>query len=67
MGGAPELVQAGKTGEIFEAGNPDSLERIIRKMLDTPGLLERYSENCLLAEFETPNSYYAKLMGIYGE
>ena len=67
MGGAPELVQAGKTGEIFEAGNADSLEQMIRKILYTPGLVEQYSEDCLLAEFENPNSYYEKLMGIYGD
>lgn len=66
MGGAPELLTDGKTGEIFEAGNADSLERAIRKMLHTDGLLERYTEACLQQKFETPDSYYQKLMGIYG-
>ena len=67
MGGAPELLTEGKTGEIFEAGNVDSLEQTIRKLLYTDGLLEQYSEACLLQGFETPDSYYRKLMGIYGE
>lgn len=66
MGGAPELLEAGKTGEIFEAGNPDSLERKIRKLLYTDGLLEQYNEACLQRNFETPQSYYQKLMEIYG-
>ena len=67
MGGAPELLTEGKTGEIYEAGDADALERILRKMIYTEGLLEQYSENCANQEVETPKSYYQKLMAIYGE
>ena len=67
MGGAPELLADGKTGEIFEAGDPDSLERKIRKVLYTEGILEQYSKACLQQKFETPETYYSKLMAIYGE
>lgn len=66
MGGAPELLEEGKTGEIFKAGNADSLEEKIRKLLYTNGLLEQYGEACLQQKFETPQSYYQKLMNIYG-
>lgn len=67
MGGAPELLTEGETGEIFEAGNVDSLEEKLRKLLFTPNLLQKYAEECSRQEFETPASYYEKLMGIYGE
>ena len=67
MGGIPELIIEGQTGELFEAGNADDLERKLGKLLFTPGLLEQYSNACLLQKFESPESYYQKLMGIYGE
>lgn len=66
MGGIPELIAEGESGELFEAGNARELEQKLRQLLDTPGLLERYSENCLTQTFETPSSYYEKLMRIYG-
>lgn len=66
MGGIPELIGEGRTGELFEAGNADDLEEKLRKLLFTDGLLERYSDNCREQSFETPDSYYQKLMNIYG-
>ena len=67
MGGIPELIDEGKTGELFEAGNVDELEEKLNRLLFTPGLLKQYSDNCKTIEFETPDSYYEKLLGIYGE
>lgn len=66
MGGIPELIEEGKTGELFEAGNAAQLEEKLRRLLFTPGLAARYSGNCANAKFETPDSYYEKLMAIYG-
>lgn len=66
MGGIPELIREGETGELFEAGNVDELESALRKLLFNPGLAARYSENCKQAKFETPDSYYEKLMAVYG-
>lgn len=66
MGGIPELVSEGISGELFDAGNADELEQKMRTLLYTPGLLEQYSGNCLKQHFETPDSYYEKLMKIYG-
>ena len=67
MGGIPELIDEGVTGELFEAKNSGQLEEKLRKLLFTPGLLEEYGKACLKREFETPDSYYEKLMSIYGE
>lgn len=66
MGGIPELIDEGTTGELFEAGNAAELEKKLRKLLENPRLLDQYSRSCLNKEFETPESYYRKLMAIYG-
>lgn len=66
MGGIPELIAEEKTGLLFEAGNADTLEQALRKLLYTEGLLELYSTSCTQQKFETPDSYYRKLMDIYG-
>lgn len=66
MGGAPELVRDGWSGLTFESGNSDMLEAALRRLLENPDLLKQYSENCADMKFETPDSYYETLMGIYG-
>lgn len=66
MGGIPELIREGETGELFEAGNVDELEKVLKKVLYTPDLLEKYSNNCLNLKFETSETYYNSLMKIYG-
>lgn len=65
IGGIPELIQEGKTGLLFEAGNPDDLEQKLRHILETPGELDRFTENCKNVSFETPESYYNKMMTVY--
>ena len=65
-GGIPDLIREGETGELFQAGNAEKLEQKLRKLLFTPGLLETYRENCRRQTFETTDSYYEKLMAIYG-
>lgn len=66
MGGIPELIQEGKTGLIFEAGNVDELEEKLRFLLEENRAAE-FSENCKTCNFETPNTYCEKLLKIYGE
>ncbi len=67
IGGIPELIDEGKTGLSFEAGNVDDLEKKLRYFLETPGLKEKFTENCKKKSFESPDTYYEKLMKIYGE
>ena len=67
MGGIPELIDEGRTGELFEAGNADELHEKLNKLLSDTELLVRYSRQCFEKAFETPESYYEKLMEIYGE
>ena len=67
MGGIPELVDEGRTGELFEAGNADELYEKIRVLLSDADILARYSKLCFEKVFETPDSYYEKLITIYGD
>ncbi len=65
MGGIPELIDEGVTGELFEAGDAEDLERKIRLIIDNSEKLDKYTNNCKSVCFETPESYYDKLVKIY--
>lgn len=65
MGGIPELIREGETGELFEAANIQDLQNKVIKLWNSPNVLEQYTENCKKLEFETPETYYKKLMNIY--
>ena len=66
IGGIPELIQIGETGLIFTPGDADDLEEKLRDLL-TPQTLDAYTAGCQRAAFETPATYYEKMMKIYGE
>lgn len=65
IGGIPELIQAGKTGELFESGNAVDLKSQIQKLWADRTLTEQYHENCKNIHFDTVQQYYEKLMKIY--
>jgi glycosyltransferase involved in cell wall biosynthesis len=46
LGGAAELVEAGKTGYVFEAGNKLELEKIIKRAIENKEY-SAMSDNCL--------------------
>lgn len=64
-GGTPELIERGVTGEVFNAGDADDLERQIMRIYKDG--LERYTQNCLKSDFETQDTYIAKLLEVYRE
>ena len=65
IGGIPELIQVGKTGELFESGNENDLKEKIKKFWDDKKLCETYSENCKGISFDTIDEYYEKMMKVY--
>ena len=65
IGGIPELIQAGKTGVLFEPGNAEQLESEIRRLWNNPQLLDSMSENCKNVQFDKIDEYCEKLMKIY--
>lgn len=65
IGGIPELIQVGRTGELFESRNTNALKVKIRKLWDDRELTANYSENCRNVRFDTVAEYCGKLMKIY--
>lgn len=64
MGGIPELIREGETGELFESGNVKDLEKKIRKIIESDNY-DEYVDNCRTLDIETPDTYYSKIMKIY--
>ena len=65
IGGIPELIQVGKTGELFESGNGEELKKKILNLWDDKEMCKKYSENCKNIRFDTIDGYYGKLIKIY--
>lgn len=65
LGGIPELIDIGKTGEVFEAGNEEQLERKILELWNDKEKCMMYSKNCLEKKFDSLEDYCKKLIEIY--
>ena len=65
IGGVPELIEVGKTGELFVSGDATSLKEKIVKLWNHPELTEEYSKNCHDCQFDTLEEYCVKLLRIY--
>jgi len=61
VGGIPELIQEGKTGELFESGNAENLKEKLRMMHGKDGTRRRYIENCERITYDTVDTYCEKL------
>lgn len=57
IGGIPELISEGATGELFETGNCDALKGVIRNLWNDQKRCLVYSENCNGDRFENVDSY----------
>ena len=66
IGGIPELIQVGKTGDLFESGNRAALKEKIQALWSDHALTDQYTENCKAITFDTIETYYKKLLPIYG-
>lgn len=65
IGGIPELIQVGKTGELFMSGDGVELKKKIKKLWDDKELCAEYSANCKGISFDTIDEYYEKIMKVY--
>ena len=61
-GGIPELIQVGKTGDLFEPRNVESLKIKIEEM---NARAEEYSTNCKDIKFDSLDEYCMNLIKIY--
>lgn len=62
LGGAPELVQAGSTGELFRGGDVEELTSHIRELWEDPERCRRYREGCRALKFYTVGEYCDKIV-----
>ena len=65
IGGIPELIEVGKTGELFESGNAAQLKEKIQTLWENRELTDRYSENCAHLRFDDVEAYTEKLLKLY--
>lgn len=65
IGGIPELIEVGITGELFESGNKEALKTAIETLWNNPSLIDEYSENCKRAKFVTIEKYAIDLLKEY--
>ena len=65
IGGIPELIEDGVTGELFESGNERQLTEKIDKLWKDADLAERYAEGCRNKKFITLEKYTREMVGIY--
>ena len=65
IGGIPELIDIGRTGELFKSGNADDLKEKIMKLWTNKDITEMYSQNCKDILFDDIETYTQKLMKIY--
>lgn len=65
IGGIPELIEAGRTGELFESGNAGALKEKILELWRNKNLTEQYSRHCQEIAFDDIEEYGEKLMKIY--
>ena len=62
IGGIPELIDDGKTGFLFEAGNVEDFENAISKAIEKS---DELSNNCFEKTFTTVSEYAQRLLDIY--
>lgn len=65
IGGIPELIEDGKTGELFESGNAQALKSKIQKLWSDDDLTDHYTQNCKNIKFDNIEEYTQKLLKIY--
>lgn len=64
MGGIPELIEAGKTGELFESGDVNDLKEKIKKLWNNKEVTFVYSNNCKDIKFDNVEAYCKKIYDI---
>ncbi len=65
IGGIPELIKNGKTGELFESGNVAMLTQKIKSMHNDKNKLGFYTVNCNSTSYPAVEEYCEKLLKLY--
>lgn len=65
LGGAPELINPGKTGEIFKAYDRKDMKEKIITLYNSPDLVRSMSESSIKSSTNTIEKYAGELVAIY--
>ena len=65
IGGIPELVRVGETGELFESGNVTELKEKINSLWHDTDRLKEYALHCKNHGFDDVEAYVRKMMEYY--
>ena len=65
IGGIPELIRVGETGELFESGNCTQLQQKLERRWQDQQAHARYAEQFTSVRFDTIDDYIDALMKIY--
>lgn len=65
IGGIPELIHVGQTGELFESGNVQQLTLMLEELWADHLRLDSYAANCDQIIFDNLDKYIDKLMLLY--
>ena len=65
IGGIPELIDEGKTGLLFEAGNEQDLKNKITYLYNSPEILSEMISNTANCNFTGLNEYCDSLIELY--
>lgn len=65
IGGIPELIEPGITGELFESANVDALAQKICALWADTAKQQTYAQNCQNCQFDTVEQYAEKLLHYY--
>jgi glycosyltransferase involved in cell wall biosynthesis len=66
IGGIPELIQVGKTGDLFESGNRKKLVQKLTEMYAASALPD-YAKACADIRFDTIDQYTKKMLSLFEE
>lgn len=67
LGGTPELVKEGVTGELFKGGDAGELQRKVERLWMDKELLERYTKGCRETTFDSAAEYCRKMLELYAD
>lgn len=65
IGGVPELVQDGITGELYRAGDATQLKDKILALWNDENQLSRYRDGCTNISYDSVETYCSKLIEVY--
>lgn len=67
IGGIPEILEDGKTGKLFPAGDEQKLKEVIEELWYNKQEISDYSKACYKKEFDNVVSYGEKLIELIGQ